>query len=280
MSRSLSKNGLYSDSFGRASALSKTATVLRRGVPVPERSVLAKCRVIQRDLVYVIGIPVNVAKEEVLARYEYFGQYGPIKKIVVNTQSVHMSQLQKQTVSAYITFVNIEDAWECLYALESFCLDGHALKASFGTSKYCSAFLSGQRCNKPDCMYLHEQGQDKDSFTTEEIQTSSQRFINMTRPTRPDDYDDYLKQDSKVTVFPPRRSFADGTLRKLPDDRDNSTSSEHSVLKHSFVADLLYNSGPLMHRPLFVDYSIGESLNDQFGLSKPTIRMVLKNNTR
>ena len=89
--------------------------------PLPERAHLSQFRVIQRDLVYVIGIPIDIAQEETLCRYEYFGQYGQIKKVVVNNQTMHTSSYQqKPTVSAYVTFLNIDDAWECIYAFETF----------------------------------------------------------------------------------------------------------------------------------------------------------------
>lgn len=44
------------------------------------------------------------------------------------------------------------------------------LKASLGTTKYCSYFLKSMQCPKPDCMYLHELGDEAASFTKEEMQ--------------------------------------------------------------------------------------------------------------
>ena len=41
--------------------------------------------------------------------------------------------------------------------------------ASFGTTKYCTYFLRNLPCNNPDCMYLHELGNEGDSFTKDEI---------------------------------------------------------------------------------------------------------------
>jgi hypothetical protein len=38
-------------------------------------------RVVQRNLVYVIGLPPAIALEETLRRPEYFGQYGRIVKV-------------------------------------------------------------------------------------------------------------------------------------------------------------------------------------------------------
>lgn len=40
-------------------------------------------------------------------------------------------------------------------------MDGRTLKASLGTTKYCSHFMKNQQCPKPDCMYLHELGNER-----------------------------------------------------------------------------------------------------------------------
>jgi hypothetical protein len=42
-------------------------------------------------------------------------------------------------------------------------------RASFGTTKYCSFFLRNLPCTNPECMYLHELGGDRDSFTKEDM---------------------------------------------------------------------------------------------------------------
>jgi hypothetical protein len=240
--------------------------------------------------VYVIGIPIDVATEETLSQYEYFGQYGEIKKIVVNNQTVHSMSYQRPTVSAYVTFYKEEDAWECLYALESFCINGHMLKASFGTSKYCSAFLSGLKCLKSDCMYLHRAGDPHDSFSTEEIQQSSDRFVSMTRPSRPDDYDDYPFQELRATIFPPRRILdADPEDEVIEEDLE-VPNPEKVELPPPPVEELghsrsemfrnIMNAGNLTVRPLNVDYTVGLSLMNQLGLTQPSVRAFLKNTTR
>lgn len=254
---------------------------LRTRAPLPERAYLSRYRVIQRDLVYVIGIPIDIANEEILSRYAYFGQYGPIKKIVVNNQTVHTSSFQKPTVSAYVTFQNIEDAWECLYALESFSIGGHLLKASFGTSKYCSAFLSGQKCTKPDCMYLHYKGDQKDSFATDEIQQNSERFSSKTRPLRPPDYFDYEFQDQKPVVFPPRRILKKPKIQTIKSNESKQIEIEppKEDEENSFL-NSLFGDGVIVSKPLKVDYSVGQSLNDQLNLSRPSIRSVMFNDKK
>jgi hypothetical protein len=63
-----------------------------------------------------------------------------------------------------------EDTLACILALDGFFLENRNIRASYGTSKYCSAFIKNVRCNNPDCTYLHYMGEPEDNFTKQEIQ--------------------------------------------------------------------------------------------------------------
>jgi CCR4-NOT transcription complex subunit 4 len=134
-----------------------------------DRKHLHNYRVVQRNLVYVIGLPSSWSSEELLRRAEYFGQYGRIAKVVVHR--THTTS--HSTVSAYVTFVHKEDAKASIAALDGHWVEGHPLRASFGTTKYCNNFIRNMACNNPDCVYLHEFGDEDDRFTKEEIQVLS-----------------------------------------------------------------------------------------------------------
>lgn len=45
------------------------------------------------------------------------------------------------------------------------------MRASYGTTKYCMAFLRGVTCSDHTCMNLHEWGDEKDCFTKEDLTT-------------------------------------------------------------------------------------------------------------
>ena len=45
------------------------------------------------------------------------------------------------------------------------------MRASYGTTKYCMAFLRGVSCQDHSCMNLHEWGDEKDCFTKEDLTT-------------------------------------------------------------------------------------------------------------
>mmetsp|Transcript_3153 Transcript_3153/g.9000 ORF Transcript_3153/g.9000 Transcript_3153/m.9000 type:complete len:448 (-) Transcript_3153:3154-4497(-) len=141
----------------------------RSGRAAPQdRVALQNVRVVQRDLVYVIGLPVAIAKEEILKSPSYFGQYGRISKVVINRNhniNGHAS------AAAYITFAHREDARAAINSVDNFWLEGkYHIRASFGTTKYCNQFLNGRSCPNRDCLYLHEMGDAEDRFTKDEIQ--------------------------------------------------------------------------------------------------------------
>lgn len=139
-----------------------------------DRSSLANMRVIRRNLVYAVGLPPSVANEELLKKPEYFGGYGKISKIVLNRSNISGGNVdngnRRASASAYVTFAHKEDTLSCILALDGFYLDNRNIRASYGTSKYCSAFIKNVRCNNPDCTYLHELGDEDDTFTKQEIQ--------------------------------------------------------------------------------------------------------------
>ena len=153
------------------------------------RKHLQNVRVIQRNLVYVVGLSARCCKEEVLRKNDFFGKYGKILKLQVsvnrNGSSSYAGRNADDTGSAYVTFYEENDAMQCIQHIDGTPLDGRILRACFGTTKYCNAFLKYQPCNNPDCLYLHDIGRDNDSFTKEEMLahygTKHQSFQEATR---------------------------------------------------------------------------------------------------
>lgn len=74
----------------------------------------------------------------------------------------------------YITYHRREDAARCIAAVDGTASPGggnEVMRASFGTTKYCMAFLRGASCTDHGCMNLHEWGDEKDCFTKEDLST-------------------------------------------------------------------------------------------------------------
>ncbi|XP_070565330.1 CCR4-NOT transcription complex subunit 4-like [Ptychodera flava] len=133
------------------------------------RKHLASVRVVQKNLVFVVGLSQRLADPEILKKHEYFGKFGKILKVVIN-QSTSYAGSQGPSASAYVTYQRSEDALKAIQAVNNVFVDGRTLKASLGTTKYCSHFLKNAQCPKPDCMYLHELGDEAASFTKEDMQ--------------------------------------------------------------------------------------------------------------
>ncbi|PHT45191.1 hypothetical protein CQW23_14349 [Capsicum baccatum] len=140
------------------------------------RKQLSSVRVIQRNLVYIVGLPLSLADEDLLQRKEYFSQYGKVMKVSISrTAAGTIQHFANDTCSVYITYSKEEEAIMCIQSVHGFVLDGRPLRACFGTTKYCHAWLRNVPCTNPDCLYLHEIGSQEDSFTKDEIITAYTR---------------------------------------------------------------------------------------------------------
>lgn len=144
---------------------------------------LAGMRVIQKNLVYVIGLNPNIPTDELhntLRQEQFFGQYGKIQKIVINKRT---NASGNPGIGVYVTFARKEDAAKCIAAVDGSINDGKYLRAAYGTTKYCSAYLRGQTCPNPNCMFLHEPGEEADSYTRRDL-SAMQHRQNRTHPNQ------------------------------------------------------------------------------------------------
>ncbi|KAE8732285.1 hypothetical protein F3Y22_tig00002237pilonHSYRG01455 [Hibiscus syriacus] len=173
------------------------------------RKQLSSVRVIQRNLVYIVGLPLNLADEDLLQGRAYFGQYGKVLKASLSrTAAGAIQQFPNNTCSVYITYSKEEEAIRCIQSVHVFVLDGRPLKACFGTTKYCHAWLRNMPCSNPDCLYLHEIGSQEDSFTKDEIISAYSRVQQITGTTNntqqragtmlPPPVDDYCPNNSST----------------------------------------------------------------------------------
>ncbi|KAL0863478.1 hypothetical protein Bca101_042596 [Brassica carinata] len=142
------------------------------------RKDLTGVRVIQRNLVYVMSLPLDLADEDLFQSREYFGQYGKVVKVALaRTAAGEIQQFPNNSCSVYITYSKEEEAIRCIQSVHLFVLDGRSLKACFGTMKYCHAWIRNMPCNNVECLYLHEIGFQEDSFTKDETISVHMRKI-------------------------------------------------------------------------------------------------------
>lgn len=130
---------------------------------------LKDVRVIQRNLVYVVGIPYRVAKKEILKQTEYFGQYGKIQHIVINKSQNYNSHIGGPSYTAYVTYSKKSEAATAIQAIDGSQIDGRQLRASYGTTKYCSYFFKGLKCTNSECYYLHHIGDERERISKDDL---------------------------------------------------------------------------------------------------------------
>ncbi|XP_022755671.1 uncharacterized protein LOC111303574 isoform X4 [Durio zibethinus] len=211
------------------------------------RKQLSSVRVIQRNLVYIVGLPLNLADEDLLQRREYFGQYGKVLKVSMSrTAAGVIQQFPNNTCSVYITYSREEEAIRCIQSVHGFVLEGRPLKACFGTTKYCHAWLRNveffgefQPCSNPDCLYLHEIGSQEDSFTKDEIISAYTRVQQITGATNnmqwragnmlPPPVDDYCPNSSASAAKPIAKNASNNTTASIPKDSSPNGSSVRSI---------------------------------------------------
>jgi len=87
----------------------------------------------QRAAVHVTGLSPRIAKEEILRRHEYFGQYGKIVRVAVSPAAVSSAN-GPISLRACITFTTNEEAEQAVLAVDNVVLDGRTLKAHIGSS--------------------------------------------------------------------------------------------------------------------------------------------------
>ncbi|OLY81912.1 General negative regulator of transcription subunit 4 [Smittium mucronatum] len=171
----------------------------KRELEIGNKKHLANVRVIQRNLAYVVGLPPHLATEE---GSDYFGQFGKINKIVINKKQIASSRGGEPIVSvgAYVTFASKEDTAKAIQTVDGSTIENRLLRATYGTTKYCSYYLKGIVCQNPNCMYLHEPGEEADY---------SQRDENSKSGFRP------LDSISSAKGYPPKNSIS-GNLSPNP----------------------------------------------------------------
>ena len=131
-------------------------------------------RVICKNILYLIGIPYEIANEDTLLKKEYLGQYGSIQKIIINKSGYLKNESDYPTYSSYITYSSEIEASLALLALNNSNHFNHKLNACYGTNKYCNSFLKGIECTNKDCYYLHETADPNDIINKNDSQTKLQ----------------------------------------------------------------------------------------------------------
>jgi CCR4-NOT transcription complex subunit 4 len=152
-------------------AAAKQKEAQKREADHLSRKHLAGLRVRQKNLVYVTGLKPRISGDklvESLRSKDFFGQYGDIIKVVVSKSKDGLGS--NQPIGIYVTYARKDDASLCIATIDGHKQpDGSRVRAQYGTTKYCSAYLRNDTCTNRNCMFLHEPGEDSESFTRQDL---------------------------------------------------------------------------------------------------------------
>ncbi|KAB8209091.1 hypothetical protein BDV34DRAFT_189232 [Aspergillus parasiticus] len=166
----------------RKAAAAKKKEVEKREIEASSRKNLAGVRVVQKNLVYVIGLNPTIRDEsqllQTLRGRDYFGQYGEIEKIVVSKAKPGGNP--NQGIGVYVTYSKKSDAATCISSVDGSVNGDRVLRAQYGTTKYCSSFLRNEQCHNRNCTFLHETGEDSESYSRQDL--SSMNTLSSQRP--------------------------------------------------------------------------------------------------
>lgn len=103
----------------RKKAAARQKEAEKRQVETLNKRHLAGLRVVQKNLVYVVGLNPKIREEDLLQTLrgeQYFGQYGKILKIVVSKAKEGTNG--NQSIGVYVTFARKQDAASCIAAVD------------------------------------------------------------------------------------------------------------------------------------------------------------------
>ncbi|KAI9467665.1 MAG: RING/Ubox like zinc-binding domain-containing protein [Benjaminiella poitrasii] len=145
----------YSDEmveFKNLSAQMKEKERQQKDMESSNRRHLSNMRVVQKNLVYIIGLHPRLAIEE-------------ISKVVINKRpALPASQISSQPSAAvYVTYYRKEDAAKAIAAVDGSVIADRVVRASYGTTKYCTYYLR----------------EDIDTISKEELATGTHHMRDM-----------------------------------------------------------------------------------------------------
>lgn len=139
---------------------------------------LKHARILQRNLVYVIGLSLTLAREEVMRRADMFGKFGRMLRILINrSHPFNADAPGGPSISAYVQYYRDSDALAAVRTMNNAVLDGREIRCSIATTKYCDVFVksatssdptAAHHCGNQHCMYYHSISPEP-TLTREEV---------------------------------------------------------------------------------------------------------------
>ena len=234
-----------------------------------EMEELIDARIITKNLVYIIGLSSSLANKDKLNKYEYLGQYGTIVKIVVNkNKAYNQNSPHGPSYSAYVTFSKPSEASIAILSLDDNIIDNHLIRASFGTTKYCSYFLKGIECNNKECLFLHKWAGENDIIKRGDLNSNKAIFNQQHNYAKkiadifnPEVKKRIMASKKGKTVFPsPDIIYRTNPL--MEPEKNNSKTKKNSVSKNESTDHKTYNS-PLKDKDDKNNKDSNENINNK-----------------
>jgi len=106
------------------------------------------------------------------------GQYGKIIRLIVNNSKAYTGT-GIPSYSAYVTYSSFQEAAIAILALDHTLNDDLLIRASFGSTKYCSHFLRGVECTNKECLYYHYFVDDKQILNNKDDNTVNNKLQSL-----------------------------------------------------------------------------------------------------
>ena len=120
-----------------------------------------------------------------IGRFEYFGQYGQIQKIMIkqkeftSKKETDSDSSKTPTHAAHITYSTPEEASLAILALDKHIFEGCKIRASFGRTKFCKYFLQNIDCPQRDqCPYQHKDAKECDIITPDNMEAKEDLMVH------------------------------------------------------------------------------------------------------
>jgi hypothetical protein len=136
-----------------------------------------------------------------------------VNKRAPTTAHANSSSSTAANTGVYITYQRKEDAQKAIEQVDGTNFEGKVIRATYGTTKYCSYFLKGQPCQNIGCQFLHENGEDAEAYLKEESRLYNQRSKDPTKTTFQN------KKDETESGLPPTASWAKPTPISLNNNK-------------------------------------------------------------
>eukprot|EP01084_Bolivina_argentea_P242773 407172_1 len=114
---------------------------------------LKNLRIIQSNIVYLVGLTKQLCNEQILQSNEWFGKFGDIENVSLPKNTFY----DAKKFSAFITFNDEKNANNAIQNMNGYQLNnGSLIRATHGCKRICARFLKNEACSDTNCTALHE----------------------------------------------------------------------------------------------------------------------------